>query len=49
MVLLNFLMFYSVYLRSTRSYAVCDAGLFDELTYVHLQQRQYSLYNGHLH
>lgn len=40
---------YSIRFRSARSYAVGDAGLSDELTNLHLQQCQYSLYNGHLH
>lgn len=40
---------YLIYCRSTRSHAVGDAGLSDELTHFHLQQCQHSLHNGHLH
>lgn len=40
---------YSFFFRSARSDAVCDAGVFDELIDLYLQQRQHSLYNGHLH
>ena len=38
-----------MYFRSARSHAVCDAGVSDELTHLHLQQCQYSLHHGHLH
>lgn len=38
-----------IHFRSARSYVVGDAGLSDELTYLHLQQCQHSLHNGHLH